>query len=86
MYLYDSIVRLFKQERSVGGFAETDGFQTASKVFHTVMVSECAKVVTSYMIELKPELLLGILDCQSVSDVMERRADLLDYVKDVFAS
>lgn len=57
-------------------------FRQPQKVFHTVMVSECAKVVTSYMIELKPELLLGILDCQSVSDVMERRADLLDYVNE----
>ena len=57
-------------------------FRQLQTVFHTVMVSECAKVGTSYMIELKPELLLGILDCQSVSDVMERRADLLDYVNE----
>ena len=46
---------------------------------HASMVEQIARRILNAVLDQKPELLIGALDCENVVEVLERREEFLDY-------
>ena len=46
---------------------------------HSRMVGQISVCLCSYLVDIKPEILVGTFGCSSVEEVQERRAEILDY-------
>ena len=55
-------------------------FRQIQTGIHSLMVGKAASLITYHMIQERPELLIGQLDCQSVEDVKATESKFLKYI------
>lgn len=56
-------------------------YRQPQTLFHTVMVSECAKLLMREIIHQHPEYLMGVLGCRNREDVRKKEKELIDFIE-----
>ena len=82
IYLYlIPAMKYLEKEKTLPALLQLTVYRQPQTLFHTVMVSRCAKQVIGEIIHRCPEKLEGILDCQSTEEVSKRENELKEFVE-----
>ena len=79
LYLIPALPYLDKDE-ILSSLLRLTVYRQPQTLFHSVILAHCAKIVTRCMIEKKPDALIGVCSCQSVSEVQEKAEEILKFI------
>lgn len=74
-------VRYLEEDKILPTLLKLTVYRQPQTLFHSVILSRCAKLVTGHMIDQHPEYLIGVLSCQSEAEVNRRKDEILNFIE-----
>ena len=74
-------VRYLEEDKILPTLLQLTVYRQPQTLFHSVILSRCAKIVTSHMIDQHPEYLIGVLSCQSEAEINRRKDEILNFIE-----
>lgn len=82
IYLYlIPALKYLDDEEAMSALLSLTVYRQPQTLFHSVIVSYCARIVMQNLIHRRPETLIGTLSCASVADVQQKEAELTAFAE-----
>ncbi len=82
IYLYlIPALKYLDDDETMSALLRLTVYRQPQTLFHSVIVSRCARLVMQTLIHRRPETLIGILSCTSVADVQKKEAELTAFAE-----